>query len=341
MQTAFNCRPWAEAHPKRGPRMGQTHPQKPRLQQAHLNPQVHLALGAQPAGLGWGRKPSAGCSPRPAGSALRALGVAAVACLAGWGAPATASEEAQAVLRRADAFRSAQTQHQQLDIQVRVLHADGRLDKERHYTVLTRPERRSLVLMNSPAEKGQKVLMLGDDFWLLMPNSQRPLRITPMQKLLGEASTGDVASLSWSEDYSGTIEAEEPCQGPAVSGAAGAGPVCLRLALHAKRKGVSYQRITLWVGKERHEPQRAELFVQSDKLAKRAEFHYEGSGQQVAELRLQDALSQQKLTLMRYEGRRSRQVPENWFNPMFLARNQAEKEPVRRPCDPERGLHRP
>ena len=46
--------------------------------------------------------------------------------------------------------------------------------------------------MQSPAEKGQKVLMLGDDFWLLMPDSQRPLRITPMQKLLGDASTGDI-----------------------------------------------------------------------------------------------------------------------------------------------------
>jgi len=41
------------------------------------------------------------------------------------------------------------------------------------------------------------VLMLGDDFWLLMPSSQRPLRITPMQKLLGDASTGDIATLSW------------------------------------------------------------------------------------------------------------------------------------------------
>jgi hypothetical protein len=30
--------------------------------------------------------------------------------------------------------------------------------------------------------------MLGDDFWLLLPGSQRALRITPSQKLLGDAS---------------------------------------------------------------------------------------------------------------------------------------------------------
>jgi glutamate racemase/predicted negative regulator of RcsB-dependent stress response len=34
-----------------------------------------------------------------------------------------------------------------------------------------------------------------------MPGSARPLRITPMQKLLGDASTGDIATLRWAEDY--------------------------------------------------------------------------------------------------------------------------------------------
>jgi hypothetical protein len=82
--------------------------------------------------------------------------------------------------------------------------ATARLDKERRYTVFTQAQRRSLVLMRSPAEAGQKVLMLGDDFWLLMPGSQRPLRITPSQKLLGDASTGDIATLSWADDYGGS-----------------------------------------------------------------------------------------------------------------------------------------
>ena len=51
---------------------------------------------------------------------------------------------------------------------------DGSPDKERRYTVFAQAEHQSLVLMRSPAEQGQKVLMLGDDFWLLMPGSQRP-----------------------------------------------------------------------------------------------------------------------------------------------------------------------
>lgn len=226
-------------------------------------------------------------------------------------APQAQALDAATVLKTADAFRSGGAKQQQIDTEVRVLNADGTLDKERRYTVLTQTEHRSLVLMQSPAEKGQKVLMLGDDFWLLMPSSQRPLRITPLQKLLGDASTGDVATLSWSEDYSGELQGEERC---------GEQP-CLKLTLQALRKGVSYQRILLWVGKTRHEPLRAELYVQSDKLAKTAEFRYEKNGQLISEMLLQDALSQRKLTQVRYLARKNREAPQAWFNPMFLARS--------------------
>src|SRR6266571_8018191 len=128
-------------------------------------------------------------------------------------------------------------------------------DRYRRYTVFAQQKHQSLVLMQSPAEKGQKVLMLGDDFWLLMPGSQRPLRITPMQKLLGDASTGDIATMSWAEDYSGSIAGEDRCGEPEQA--------CVHLSLNAARKGVTYQRIELWLGKARHEPVKTELYVQS------------------------------------------------------------------------------
>jgi hypothetical protein len=99
--------------------------------------------------------------------------------------------------------------------------------------------------------------MLGDDFWLLMPGSQRPLRITPMQKLLGDASTGDIATLSWADDYTGSWWAKSLAASP---GAAGPLPAP---EPDAGRKGVTYQRIELWLGKTRHEPVRADLYVQS------------------------------------------------------------------------------
>jgi hypothetical protein len=207
------------------------------------------------------------------------------------------------------------SENMQVDTQITVFNTDGSPDRERRYTVFAQVRHQSLVLMQSPAEKGQKVLMLGDDFWLLMPNSQRPLRITPMQKLLGDASTGDIATLSWAEDYTGTVAGEERCGEPAQT--------CLHLSLQATRKGVTYQRIELWIGKAKHEPVKADLYVQSDKLAKQARFVIDkpATPTMVTEMLLRDQLTNKKETQVRYLGRKEKTVPEAWLNPMFLARN--------------------
>lgn len=236
-----------------------------------------------------------------------------------WGAllPALA-QEANALLHDADRYRTG-AENLQVDTLVQSYKADGALDKERRYTVFAQANHRTLVLMQSPAEKGQKVLMLGDDFWLLMPSSQRPMRITPMQKLLGDASTGDIATMRWSGDYAATLVGEEPCAASAAQGTQAA--VCYRLQLLAARKGVTYQRIELWLGKLRHEPVRAQLYVQSDKLAKVAHFEMDKVSATVSAMVLMDQLGQRKQTRISYLGRKERTVPDEWLNPMFLARS--------------------
>lgn len=229
------------------------------------------------------------------------------------------AQDVTALLKATDRFRMS-SDNLQVETQISVFNADGTPDKERRYTVFVQAGHQSLVLMRSPAEKGQKVLMLGDDFWLLMPGSQRPLRITPMQKLLGDASTGDVATMSWADDYSAALVGEERCG----DGAAGAAQqACLHLSLNASRKGVTYQRIELWIGKAHREPIRADLYVQSDKQAKQARFVMDkpGAPTMVTEMVLLDRLSNHKQTHVRYLSRKERTVPETWLNPMFLAKN--------------------
>jgi hypothetical protein len=228
---------------------------------------------------------------------------------------ACAAADITSLLKDADRFRTSDD-NMQVETQVSVFNRDGSPDKERRYTVFAQAQHKSLVLMRSPAEAGQKVLMLGDDFWLLLPGSARALRITPSQKLLGDASTGDIATLSWADDYTGTLEGEATCadQRP-----------CLHLRLHAARKGLSYQRIDLWLGRQHHEPLAADLYVQSDKLAKRAVFVLDkpATPTRVDAMLLTDELGGQKQTRVRYLSRQPREVPEQWLNPMFLARNPA------------------
>ncbi len=251
-------------------------------------------------------KPSTPSSSRYAAALL--------AIVVGIAAPIARADDVGALLKSADKYRMS-GDNMQIDTLISVFNTDGSADKERRYVVFAQVKHQSLVLMQSPAEKGQKVLMLGDDYWLLMPGSQRPLRITPMQKLLGDASTGDIATLSWADDYTGSVAGEEPCGEPAQP--------CLHLALQANRKGVTYQRIELWIGKARHEPVRADLYVQSDKLAKRARFVMDkpGAPTTVNEMLLSDQLTNKKETRVRYLARKEHVVPEAWLNPMFLARN--------------------
>lgn len=224
----------------------------------------------------------------------------------------SSANEVSSLLKAADLFRMS-SENMQIETQISTFNLDGGLEKERRYMVFSQAKRQSLVLMQSPAEKGQKMLMLGDDFWMVLAGSQRPLRITPLQKLLGDASIGDVSTMSWSQDYVGEVVGEERCDEKP----------CLRLSLNANRKGVAYQHIDLWLGMTRHEPIKADLYVLSGKFAKQASFIMDkpNAPTTVVEMVLLDKLGSNKQTRMRYLSRKDKTVPEQWMNPMFLAKN--------------------
>src|ERR1035438_4876031 len=77
----------------------------------------------------------------------------------------------------------------------------------------------------STKEKGRAVLLLGDQMWLLLPGSKRPVKVTPQQRMMGSAAGGDVARTRFREDYTVQALAEERMDGQD----------CLRLKLAAKR----------------------------------------------------------------------------------------------------------
>ncbi len=232
-------------------------------------------------------------------------------------APALASPaepDVHALLVKADAYRLAAAAAP-VTTRIQVL-KDGALDKDRLYQVHVKPGRRSLVVSRSPTEKGQKVLMVGDDFWIVLPSSQRPVRITPTQKLLGDASTGDVATLTWAEDYTGALAGEAEVDGVP----------CLKLDLTAARKGVTYARIELLLARADAHPVAADLYVASERIAKRATFEMgamDGRPSVVA-MRLRDEIQKGRETVIQYLSREPKDVPDEFFNPMFLTRHELD-----------------
>lgn len=239
--------------------------------------------------------------------------------------PASAAENVAALLKQADAFRLP-AESVRVETQVE-LYKNGALDKERLYTVYVKPGRRSLVLMKSPSEIGQKVLMLADQFWLLMPESQRPLRITASQKLLGEASTGDIASMTWSEDYDGVVEDEVDCPVPPPNLPEATAPPkprrCLHLDLAQARSGVTYARIELYLEKSIKLPIKADLYVGSGKRAKEAWYvpkPIEGQ-QRIMAMLLLDDIQPNRRTVVHYRSIVPKAAPDEFFNPAALVRN--------------------
>jgi hypothetical protein len=230
--------------------------------------------------------------------------------------PVFAAEDVATMLQRADEYRLADARSR-VEITVRLYDHD-KLKKEKNYTVYVKPERRSLVLFRSAGETGQKVLMLDDDFWMLMPGTHRPIRITPMQKLLGEASTGDVTTLTWSEDYSGKMLNEDYkgdyCNVP-----------CKQLELTSTRKGTSYQRIELWLDHD-DVPLYARLYLKSGRLAKEASYSLGTlvGRKRITAMTLFDSINTSKRTEIEYLSMKPADVPDKFYNPAFLLRGNLE-----------------
>lgn len=194
------------------------------------------------------------------------------------------------------------------------LFKDQTLQQEKDYDVYVGEGQKSVAVFRSKREKGQKVLMLGDDYWLLLPGSRRQIRISPTQKLLGEASTGDISQLRWSQDYQPEdLGLEQPAWSDVR---------VQHLELSGNRAGLSYQKIQLWLNPETRHPVRADLYLTSGKLAKTALFKvglHEGR-EQMEQMTLLDRIKTSERTEVHYLSVESVTLPPPFFNPAYLRR---------------------
>lgn len=217
--------------------------------------------------------------------------------------------QAQQYLATAEQFRGPQ-QSFVLQGRIETIKA-GRSEKMQPYQLLSGEDRKSLVIFTGGTSQGQKVLLQDQQFWLQLPGSRRALRITPLQKLMGEASSGDVATLNWQQDYQ-LVAADEQKDG-------------IQLSLQAKREGLSYQRIELWVSINDQFPLRAEFYLPSGKQAKSARFVRSSTGEtpRVIAMELLDRMHSKDLTVLHYDKVTPKTLPARLFNPQALSTVQA------------------
>jgi outer membrane lipoprotein-sorting protein len=136
---------------------------------------------------------------------------------------------------------------------------DGRKKEFTYYTVKKGREKVAGLFIAPASEKGRTTLRLGDNMWLYIPNVGKPVRITSLQSVVGGVfNNSDILSLDYAVEYN--VEKVEE-QGKEYL-----------LHLKAKTRTVAYDRLRMWVMKDRSLPSRIECLTEAGMLVKTLHF---------------------------------------------------------------------
>ncbi len=182
---------------------------------------------------------------------------------------------------------------------------------------------RNLIRFVAPVRDLNKLMLKnGNDLWFYDPSSQASVRISPRQRLLGQAANGDVVTVNLAVDYRATLVGEESIEdGDRVS------RPCHKLALTAATSGVTYDSIEIWIDAENSRPLKAKFFAESGDLLKTAYYRrYERQleVERPTETVIIDGLDHQWVTIMRYSDYAWRDVPDSWLQRDYLSRFRPE-----------------
>lgn len=215
---------------------------------------------------------------------------------------------AEEVLAQAD---RGQNGFQSFVVDVRITnHVGDRVDKVSNYQVSIKGGSRSLVKFVDPEQQGRFLLTVEEFMWIYLPSASRPVRVTPLQRLSGNASNGDVAQTSLVENYQPVAMVEEVLEGK---------PVYV-LDLVAKRKSATYQAARYWIAKDTRMPVQAEYKLASGKVSKRALFaeYQTVEGRQVLRRQeIYDLLRNEEKSVLEYSNYVRRELPDKMFNKNF------------------------
>ena len=181
----------------------------------------------------------------------------------------------------------------------------------------------NLVRYITPArDAGKMVLMNGTNMWFYDPSSKASVRISPQQRLLGQASNGDVATVNLAKDYTSTLLGEET-----LLDADRQNKDCWHLELKAASDEAVYSRIEYWVEKGTYRQVKGKFYSDSGRLLKIAYFHKftQQLGRMApSETIVIDSVNQNLVTTMAVSDTQARDVPDSWFQRDYLPRLKAE-----------------
>ncbi len=175
------------------------------------------------------------------------------------------------------------------------------------YEVSIKGRDRSLVRFTRPAsDKGKLLLMVKNDMWYYVPTVSRPIRISPLQRLLGQVANADVARTNYSVDYRASLVGTEDVDGRP----------CHVLDLSALDDQVGYHRIRHWVDVQTYQPVRSDFYAVSNVLLKTARFGdlaLVHGRMRPRELVVRDATKREHVSVIRYSNIRIVSLADTLF----------------------------
>lgn len=239
---------------------------------------------------------------------------------------ALAAPDAQTILAASDAIRNPDKPFSMTTTLIE--YRGGKQTESNTLTIYSKAEAnsgqfRSLIRFVAPTrDAGKLMLKSGNDLWFYDPSNKASIRLSPQQRLLGQASNGDVVTVNLAKDYQAQIEAEEDIQdGDRQS------RHCYKLLLSATNPDVTYHKVEMWIDTANNRPVKARFYTESDRLLKTA--YYRRYQNQLGvdrptETVIIDGLDTKWVTVMRYADFVKRDVPEAWLQRDYLPRFQPE-----------------
>lgn len=266
-------------------------------------------------------------SPSSRRRVLRAATAAAAApLLGGLATRAWANREPQALLVASDAVRNPGRPFR-VTVTLAEFERGKQVDESLLHTYSRTLEESgqfaSLIQFVEPArDAGKLLLKSGSDMWFYDPSTKASVRISPQQRLMGQAANGDVVTVNFARDYKVQQSVEE-----SITDGERRKRDTLKLSLVAAVPDATYANIELWVDAETAAPVRARFFAESGRLLKTAffrRFQRQLGADRPTETVIIDGVNSQAVTLVRLAGYQSRNLPLSWFQRDYLPRFQGE-----------------
>lgn len=181
----------------------------------------------------------------------------------------------------------------------------------------------SLIRFQRPARDAGKVMLKrGSDLWFFDPANKASIRISPQQRLMGQAANGDVITVNFARDFGAELVGTEE-----ISDGDRRQRTAHKLKLTANSDDATYAAIELWIDSGNQQPLKARFFADSGRALKTAyyrRYQPQLGMERPTETVIIDGINPKSVTVLRMSDWMARDIPATWFTRDYLPRFQPE-----------------